>query len=199
LNYKKLKMEQLVVKDNRLIQASYSLGLVEQRLMLLAIVGARETGDGITAESLLTVRAEDYAKHFNVERQAAYMALSDAVETLFNRRATIDIYDKRKDKMRPMVVRLYLESFRMNQLAQIKAFEQRDTALHKTGELYGLLIADLAARIGECSEDSVQYSVLVEQQMQYQTQQRHLPQLNTQQLEQRSQQLAEQVKARYTA
>jgi plasmid replication initiation protein len=98
-------MEQLVVKDNRLIQASYSLGLVEQRLMLLAIVGARETGDGITAESLLTVRAEDYAKHFNVERQAAYMALSDAVETLFNRRATIDIYDKRKDKMRPMVVR----------------------------------------------------------------------------------------------
>lgn len=98
-------MEQLVVKDNRLIQASYSLGLVEQRLMLLAIVGARETGDGITAESLLTVRAEDYAKHFNVERQAAYMTLSDAVETLFNRRATIDIYDKRKDKMRPMVVR----------------------------------------------------------------------------------------------
>lgn len=98
-------MEQLVVKDNRLIQASYSLGLVEQRLMLLAIVGARETGEGITAESLLTVRAEDYAKHFNVERQAAYMALSDAVETLFNRRATIDIYDKRKDKMRPMVVR----------------------------------------------------------------------------------------------
>ena len=87
----------------------------------------------------------------------------------------------------------------MNQLAQIKAFEQRDTALHKTRDLYGLLIADLAARIVECSEDSEQYSVLVEQQMQYQTQQRHLPQLNTHQLEQRSQQLAEQVKAHYTA
>lgn len=87
----------------------------------------------------------------------------------------------------------------MNQLAQIKAFEQQDTALHKTRELYGLLIADLAARIAQCSEDSVQYSVLVEQQMQYQTQQRELYQLNTQQVEQRSQQLAEQVKARYTA
>ena len=87
----------------------------------------------------------------------------------------------------------------MNQLAQIKAFEQRDTALHKTGELYGLLIADLAARIGQCSEDSVQYSVLVEQQLQYQTQQLELYRLNTQQLEQRSQQLAEQVKARYIA
>lgn len=87
----------------------------------------------------------------------------------------------------------------MNQLAQIKVFEQRDTALHKTEELYGLLIADLAARITECSEDSEQYSVLVEQQMQYQTQQHDLFRLNTQQLKQRSQQLAKQVKARYNA
>jgi hypothetical protein len=87
----------------------------------------------------------------------------------------------------------------MNQLAQIKAFEQRDTALHKTRKLYGLLIADLAARIAQCSKDSVQYSVLVEQQMQYQTQQHDLFRLNTQQLKQRSQHLTEQVKARYTA
>ena len=32
----------LVVKDNALINASYSLGLVEQRLILLAIVIIRE-------------------------------------------------------------------------------------------------------------------------------------------------------------
>ena len=98
-------MTELVVKDNRLIEASYSLGVVEQRLMLLAIVGARETGEGVTPETLLTVRAEDYAKHFGVERQTAYQALQEAVETLFNRRATVDVYDKRRDKMRPMVVR----------------------------------------------------------------------------------------------
>jgi plasmid replication initiation protein len=98
-------MSKLVVKDNSLIQASYTLGLVEQRLMLLAIVGARETGYGIDAETLLTVRAEDYARHFGVARQTAYQALADAVETLFNRRATVDVYDKRKDKMRPMTVR----------------------------------------------------------------------------------------------
>lgn len=98
-------MSKLVVKDNSLIQASYTLGLVEQRLMLLAIVGARETGDGIDAETLLTVRAEDYAKHFGVTRQNAYMVLADAVETLFNRRATVDVYDKHKDKIRPMTVR----------------------------------------------------------------------------------------------
>lgn len=87
----------------------------------------------------------------------------------------------------------------MNSIEQIKAFEQRDSALHKTREFYGLLIADLAARIAQCPEDSVQYSVRVDQQMQYQTQQHDLFRLNTQQLKQRSQQLAKQVKARYTA
>jgi plasmid replication initiation protein len=98
-------MSDLVVKDNRLIQASYVLGVAEQRMMLLAIVGARETGLGIDSTTLLTVRAEDYARHFGVTRQAAYMALQDAVETLFNRRATVDVYDSRKDRMRLMTVR----------------------------------------------------------------------------------------------
>jgi hypothetical protein len=41
-------MSKLVVKDNVLIDASYSLDMVEQRLILLAIVEARETGQGIT-------------------------------------------------------------------------------------------------------------------------------------------------------
>lgn len=37
----------LVVKDNALINASYNLDLVEQRLILLAIIEARESGKGI--------------------------------------------------------------------------------------------------------------------------------------------------------
>ena len=36
--------DMLVVKDNALINASYNLELVEQRLILLAIIEARETG-----------------------------------------------------------------------------------------------------------------------------------------------------------
>ena len=44
---------ELIVKDNALIDASYSLDLIEQRLILLAIIEARETGQGITANSLL--------------------------------------------------------------------------------------------------------------------------------------------------
>ena len=98
-------MAELVVKSNALIQASYTLGLVEQRLILMSIVGARETGEGITAESLLIVRAQDYAALFGVTKQTAYQALADAVETLFNRRATVDVYDKKRDRTRPMTVR----------------------------------------------------------------------------------------------
>ncbi|MEG2846981.1 MAG: RepB family plasmid replication initiator protein, partial [Acinetobacter sp.] len=44
-------MAELVVKDNALIQASYTLDTVEQRLILLAIAEARETGQGITENS----------------------------------------------------------------------------------------------------------------------------------------------------
>ena len=43
----------LVVKDNALINASYNLELTEQRLIMLAIINARESGQGITADSKL--------------------------------------------------------------------------------------------------------------------------------------------------
>jgi plasmid replication initiation protein len=98
-------MSELVVKSNALIQASYTLGLVEQRLILMSIVQARESGSGITAESILEIRAQDYADLFGVTKQTAYEALADAVETLFNRRATVDVYDKKRDRTRQMAVR----------------------------------------------------------------------------------------------
>lgn len=75
----------LVVKDNVLINASYNLDVAEQRLILLSIVRARETGQGITAESKLEVHASDYMDHFKVDKSAAYEALKGAVDNLFNR------------------------------------------------------------------------------------------------------------------
>ena len=38
------KMSDLIVKDNALMNASYNLDLVEQRLILLVILEARESG-----------------------------------------------------------------------------------------------------------------------------------------------------------
>lgn len=75
----------LVVKDNALINASYNLDLVEQRLILLAIIEARANGQGINANDPLSIHAESYAKQFGVHRNTAYQALKDACHQLFKR------------------------------------------------------------------------------------------------------------------
>lgn len=78
-------MKALVVKDNALINASYNLDLVEQRLILLAIIEARQSGKGINANDPLTVHAESYVSQFGVHRNTAYQALKDACNSLFAR------------------------------------------------------------------------------------------------------------------
>ena len=75
----------LVVKDNALINASYDLEVTEQRLILLAIINARETQQGITSDSKLEIHASDYANQFNVKKETAYEALKNAVNNLFER------------------------------------------------------------------------------------------------------------------
>lgn len=81
-------MAELIVKDNALIQASYTLDMVEQRLILLAIAEARETGHGITENSLLEVHASSYINTFNVEKHTAYTVLREASKSLFDRYVT---------------------------------------------------------------------------------------------------------------
>ena len=81
-------MSELIVKDNALIQASYTLDTVEQRLILLAIAEARQTGYGITENSLLEVHASSYINTFNVEKHTAYTVLRDASKSLFDRYVT---------------------------------------------------------------------------------------------------------------
>ena len=95
----------LVVKDNSLINASYSLGLVEQRIMLLAIIEARETGQGIDADTFLEVHAQHYADRFDIDVNNAYAMLAEATLTLFNRQVTYMAYDEKRNKPEKRVVR----------------------------------------------------------------------------------------------
>ena len=95
----------LVVKDNSLINASYSLGLVEQRIMLLAIVEARETGQGINIDTFLEVHAQHYADRFDIDVNNAYSMLSEATQTLFNRQVTYTVHDEKRNKPEKRVVR----------------------------------------------------------------------------------------------
>lgn len=75
----------LVVKGNALINASYNLETTEQRLIMLAIMGAREVGESITPSSKIEIHADSYAQLFDVSLDAAYKALREAVNNLFNR------------------------------------------------------------------------------------------------------------------
>ena len=95
----------LVVKDNSLINASYTLSLVEQRLVLLAIIEARETGKGIDTETFLEIHAQHYADRFHVDVKNTYAMLSDAVMTLFNRQVTYMTIDEKRNKPEKRVVR----------------------------------------------------------------------------------------------
>ncbi|ENU64225.1 MULTISPECIES: replication initiation protein RepM [Acinetobacter] len=86
---------ELVVKDNALMNASYNLEVTEQRLILLAIINARQTGKGITADSKLEIHANDYASRFNVSNDGAYKALKSAVLNLFDRQFSFKEEDKK--------------------------------------------------------------------------------------------------------
>jgi plasmid replication initiation protein len=88
-------MKELVVKDNALINASYNLDLVEQRLILLAIVEARESGRGISTNKPLVVHASSYINQFDVARQTAYQALKNACKDLFARQFS---YQEKREK-----------------------------------------------------------------------------------------------------
>ena len=86
---------ELVVKDNALMNASYNLEVTEQRLILLAIINARQTGKGITADSKLEIHANDYASRFDVSNDGAYKALKSAVLNLFDRQFSFKEEDKK--------------------------------------------------------------------------------------------------------
>lgn len=74
----------IVVKSNKLIEASYRLDLIEQRIILAAIVEARETQQGL-GDGFITLDAARFAKTFGMEEGSVYGQLKNALDTLFSR------------------------------------------------------------------------------------------------------------------
>lgn len=91
--------KQLVTKDNSLIGASYSLGVVEQRLIFLAIIEAREQKTLIEAGGLLRIYAQSYAKQFDVEKHTSYEAMKRAVDGLYEAGFAYSKLDERSGKI----------------------------------------------------------------------------------------------------
>ena len=78
--------DDLVVKSNALINASYSLSLVEQRLILLSIVVIRNNSHKVgSITKLISIPASDYINMYNVDPSSAYKSLKEACKTLFAR------------------------------------------------------------------------------------------------------------------
>lgn len=82
----------LIVKSNSLIEASYSLSVVEFRLLqiIFAEVSKYEDSFGVMPNHEFRIHAEEYARIFDVDKNTAYEALRDASKRLFDRYFTYE-------------------------------------------------------------------------------------------------------------
>lgn len=89
----------LIVKSNRLIEASYRLTLVEQRMILAAIVEARESQTGL-ADSHVSLEARRFCELFGMRQDSVYGQLKEALDALYQRSVTIEDVDPVSGKPR---------------------------------------------------------------------------------------------------
>ena len=81
--------KELVVKSNRLVEASYRLTLVEQQIILFAICRSREEQRGLSPDTPVTITAKDFATQFGTNENNVYRDLKQAMSTLFERHVVI--------------------------------------------------------------------------------------------------------------
>ena len=97
--------KQLITKDNKLISASYSLGIPEQRLIFLAIIEAREQKQLIDARGVLQIKAKSYQEQFKVEKHTSYDALKSATSGLFDAHFEYEDIHEQTGKLARHVIR----------------------------------------------------------------------------------------------
>jgi plasmid replication initiation protein len=89
-----MKKSELVVKSNRLVEASYRLGLNEQRIILYSICRCREEQKSLFPDLPVTITADAFAKQFpSIDKTNVYRQLKDAMDALYERSVTIHDID----------------------------------------------------------------------------------------------------------
>lgn len=78
-----MKNKELVSKSNVLIEANYTLNLVAQRLIVLAIIKARNQGELSKVGGLHRITAIEYQTHFGCALPMAYESLKSACKSLY--------------------------------------------------------------------------------------------------------------------
>ena len=76
---------EVVVKSNRLVEASYRLNLVEQQIILFAISRSRDEQLGLSPDKPVTIAASDFAQAFGTNETKVYGQLKEAMGDLFRR------------------------------------------------------------------------------------------------------------------
>ena len=89
------KKSELVVKSNRLIEASYRLSMIEQQVVLLAISRARDEQKGLFADLPITIRVDEFVANYapNSDATNVYRQLKEAMATLFDRHVVLHDID----------------------------------------------------------------------------------------------------------
>jgi plasmid replication initiation protein len=94
--------KELVVKSNRLVEASYRLTLVEQQIILFAICRAGEEQKGLSPDKPVSIAALDFAAMFGTEEGGnVYGQLKEAMLTLYKR--DVRIYDTHPESGKPRI------------------------------------------------------------------------------------------------
>ena len=94
--------KELVVKSNRLVEASYRLTLVEQQIILFAICRAREEQRGLSPDTSVTITAADFSAMFGTNKTKVYQQLKEAMDTLYKR--DVRIHDTHPKTGKPRIV-----------------------------------------------------------------------------------------------
>lgn len=82
----------LVVKDNQLVEATYTLTLAEQRLLLFAIARV-DSRTSLSSRICLTITAAEIAETFFLSNVRAYNLLTEVAERLYERSVLIHAPD----------------------------------------------------------------------------------------------------------
>lgn len=78
-----MSKNEIVSKANALIESSYTINLVAQRVIILAIIEARNQGSMSEIGGIHHIKASDYEKHFECDKTTAYRSLKSACESLY--------------------------------------------------------------------------------------------------------------------
>lgn len=84
----------LIVKDNTLVNSSYSLSLTEQRIILMCVAVAQKKGKVIDALDPVDIRISEFVSMFEINEKSAYREVRNACDTILSRQFSYKFINK---------------------------------------------------------------------------------------------------------